>query len=134
MSPNRALKIASILYIGLGLMVWSVLWLFPEVGIPGAQGNPNPETLILTARAWGDINGTMFFGVGLILFMASKNDGNPGAKGVMRTVLLANAALAAVLLGMATFHTVVLQHGPPPPVFIVCLISLVISIQGRKNS
>ena len=68
------------------------------------------------------------------LFMAGKNDGNPGAAGVMHAVLLANATLAAVLLGMATFHTVVLHHGPPPPIFIVCFASLVISILGRKTT
>jgi len=114
-------------------MVWSVLWIFPEVGIPKAQGSPCAEALMTTARGWGDINGTLFFGVGLILFMASKNDGNPDATNVMRTVLFANAVLAVVLLGMATFHTFVLHHGPPPPVFIVCFASLVVSILGRKT-
>lgn len=134
MSPNRALKISSVLYAGLGLMVWSVLWLFPEVGIPEAQDSPSADALMTTARAWGDINGTLFFGVGLILFLAGKNDGNIGATGVMRTILLANAVLAAILIGMGIFHTVVLNHGPPPPVFIVCTASLAVSIMGRQTA
>ena len=133
MSPKKALCIAGGLYICLGIMVYSVLWLAPEVGIPLSKINPSPQDLITTARGWGDINGTLFCGLGLILILCSQNTGSEGAREVMQRILLGNLILAIVLLCMATFHTVILHHGPPPPVFIACLGSLSVSILGRKH-
>ena len=133
MSSKNALRIAAGLYICLGIMVYSVLWLVPELGVPLSKSNPSPQDVITTARGWGDINGTLFCGVGLLLIFCSQNEGLKEAREVMNHVLLGNVILATVLLCMATFHTVVLHHGPPPPVFIACLGSLIVSILGRKG-
>ena len=133
MSPKKALLIAGILYLCLGVMVWSVLWLAPEVGVPLAKESSHPQNMITTARGWGDINGTLFCGLGLILLLCSRSDHTQGSQEVIARILLGNSILATVLLCMATFHTVILHHGPPPPVFLVCFISVLVSLLGRKS-
>ena len=132
MSPKVALRTSATMYILLGVMVYSVLWLAPEVGVPLSKMNSTPQDVITTARGWGDINGTLFFGLGLILFLCSQSEGGRGAREVINLILLGNMVLAIVLIGMATFHTVVLHHGPPPPVFIVCFVSATVSVLGRR--
>ena len=133
MSPKTALRVSSVLYILLGIMVWSVIWLTPEMGAPLSQTNPIPSDVITTARGWGDINGTLFTGVGLMLFLCGQNNGKEGAREVMNKILLANIILSTVLIAMALFHTFVLNHGPPPPVFIATGVSIVVSFLGRKS-
>ena len=133
MSPKTALCTSAIMYILLGIMVYSVLWFAPEIGVPLSKTNSTPQDVIITARGWGDINGTLFCGLGLILFLCGQSEGQGGAREVLNLVLLGNMILAIILIGMATFHTVVLHHGPPPPVFIACAVSATVSILGRRH-
>ena len=130
MKPQLALRISGVAYICLGLMVFSVLWIAPDVGIPEAKANPTASDAIMTtARGWGDINGCLFVGVGCSLLLVSNAASAKGAgsAGVLNAVLTGNFLLACALMGFAIFHTVVLNHGPPPPVFIAVGTSLVAS-------
>ncbi|CAD7947660.1 unnamed protein product [Amoebophrya sp. A25] len=132
MRPQISLRIAGAIYVGLGVMVWSVLWLAPEIGVPLSIGNSTPNDVITTARGWGDINGAMFCGLGMILFLCGGTITEPEEHEteVMKRVLLANAVLSLALLCFAVFHTVVLQHGPPPPLFLGVGGSLLVSTSG----
>ncbi len=108
--------------------------------MPLSNSNAKPADVILTARAWGDINGMMFNGLGFILISAAGMFGskknakvtNPAETEVMKRILNANFMLALCLLAFATFHHVVLHHGPPPPVFIAAVISGVVSYRGAR--
>ena len=148
MRPQSSLRVAGGLYITLGVMVLCVLWIFPQVGVPEAAINSKSKTMmqtavcesgpdvIKTARGWGDINAFLFIGLGGILITcASAVDQESYAASLPLQVmvdrlLMANEALAFALLFAATFHTVVLKHGPPPPVFLACALSAIVSHVG----
>ena len=137
MQPQQALRISGGAFICLGLMVWSVLWFAPDVGVPLAAGNDKPYDVITTARGWGDINGMMFAGLGSIQIIVSTGVGSAGKEDtgeqrVARLLLLGNFGLTVALLCFATFHHLVLNHGPPPPVFIAVGTSAVVSHFGRQ--
>jgi len=142
-----ALRISGGWYICLGIVVFCVLWVQLEIGIPEAYaGNPHPEAVKTTARGWGDINGTLFVGLNIMLLLVSgaiadvvdKDSESPASSPssavlVLRAALAGNTLLSLMLLGFAIFHTVVLHHGPPPPVFVACGVSLIVSYKTRSG-
>ena len=129
MRPQLSLRISGVLYMGLGLMVWSVLWLAPQLGVPLSNTNPKPTDVITSARAWGDINGALFISFGTILILVGAGGSEESA--VMKRVLQGNLLVACVLLCFGIFHHVVLHHGPPPPVFLVTISNITVSYLGR---
>ena len=125
MKARLALRISAICFILLGLLVLQVLWITPEI-LPGADTS---EEVITTARAWGDVNATIFVSFGIFLIILSGIDNLI----FIQRVLFANTLLTIPMLGIGIFHHVYLNSGPPPPVFILVTLSGLFSLYGWKK-
>lgn len=126
MYVKTTLRISALCWILLSALVWSVLWVTPEM-LPYAE---IPEALN-AARGWGDINCLLFFCVGIIWFLSSQL----GDFQEKRKVSAMNFLMALLFIGAGTFHhTSPGLEGPPPPVFILMSISGLAALYGWRFS
>ena len=113
MKASTCLKISSVCFFLLSILVFITIWLTPEV-LPYYKN----QEAIDAARAWGDINGLLFLSLALIWFLSSNLEDLKSKK----VIGMSNFFIAIILLCAGIFHHLLLS-GPPPPVFILVTIS-----------
>ena len=113
MKASTCLKISSVCFFLLSILVFITIWLTPEV-LPYYKN----QEAIDAARGWGDINGLLFLSLALIWFLSSNLEDLKSKK----VIGMSNFFIAIILLCAGIFHHLLLS-GPPPPVFILVTIS-----------